>query len=69
MTGSIARFFDETAEHYDVLEPWYEHLQARLAHIVGLGPAQNVAPLDAAIRLRRRVLAVRRPRLRDGAAQ
>ena len=34
MTGSVARFFDETAEDHDVLEPWYAHLQARLAHLV-----------------------------------
>ena len=30
MTDAIARLFDAMADDYDVLEPWYEHLYARM---------------------------------------
>jgi len=36
MTGGPARLFDAMAPDYDVLEPWYEHLYARLHAILGL---------------------------------
>jgi ubiquinone/menaquinone biosynthesis C-methylase UbiE len=41
MTGDTARLFDAMAPEYDLLEPWYEHLYARLHAILAsaLGPA------------------------------
>jgi MPBQ/MSBQ methyltransferase len=40
MGATAARLFDAMAEEYDVLEPWYEHLYARLHGIV----QQTLAP-------------------------
>jgi SAM-dependent methyltransferase len=34
MTDAVARLFDAMAADYDVLEPWYEHLYARLHAIL-----------------------------------
>ncbi|HYE94528.1 MAG TPA: class I SAM-dependent methyltransferase [Terriglobales bacterium] len=33
--STVTERFDAMAEHYDVLEPWYEHLYARLHAILG----------------------------------
>jgi SAM-dependent methyltransferase len=52
VSREIARFFDATAEDYDRLEPWYEHLYAVLGRLVrdhlapGAGPGARRA-LDA----------------------
>ncbi len=44
MGRATARLFDAMAEDYDVLEPWYEHLYARLHPIVleALEPPRSV---------------------------
>jgi SAM-dependent methyltransferase len=48
--STVARLFDGMADDYDVLEPWYEHLYARLHEILveQLGPrAADQRALDA----------------------
>jgi SAM-dependent methyltransferase len=39
MTDAIARLFDAMAGDYDVLEPWYEHLYARMHAILDVALA------------------------------
>jgi MPBQ/MSBQ methyltransferase len=46
MAATTARLFDAMAEEYDVLEPWYEHLYARLHRIV----RDTLAPADERVR-------------------
>jgi SAM-dependent methyltransferase len=48
MGDAVARLFDAMAPAYDVLEPWYEHLYARLHAILAVA----LAPPDGAARLR-----------------
>jgi SAM-dependent methyltransferase len=50
VTGSVARFFDATAEDYDVLEPWSRHLYLRLHAILRM----TLAPVAPEGRLPRR---------------
>lgn len=49
MASATARLFDDMAEEYDTLEPWYEHLYAVLHPIVhaALGPPGGGRPRRA----------------------